>query len=194
MKKIAITGNIASGKSTVENFIKEKGYEVFDADKICHFAMQNDKKIIHKIKEVFGDITDNIGNIDRQKLGEIVFRDKYAKITLENILHPYVKKQLQKFFLQNSDKIFVFASIPLLFEAKMDKIFDKIILVCADENIRLKRIIKRNNFSKEHATARIQAQLSQEEKMKLADFIIQNNKDIETLKCEVEKILKNLQD
>lgn len=194
MKKIAITGNIASGKSTVENFIKEKGYEIFDADEICHFAMQNDTEIIQKIKETFKNTVSiaKDGNIDRKKLGEIVFTDNNAKTLLENILHPYVKEQLNKFFIQNIDKDFVFASIPLLFEANMENIFDKIILVCADEKTRLQRLIKRNNFTQEHANARIKAQMPQEEKIKLTNYTIFNDNDLNYLKQEVMKILNQI--
>ena len=194
MKKIAITGNIASGKSTVENFIKEKGYEIFDADEICHFAMLNDNEITQQIKETFKNtnVFDKDGHIDRKKLGEIVFADNNAKTLLENILHPYVKEQLNKFFAQNNDKDFVFASIPLLFEANMENIVDKIILVCADEKIRLERLIKRNNFSEEHAYARIKAQMPQEEKIKLANYIIFNDTDLNYLKQEVINVLNRI--
>ncbi len=192
MKKIAITGNIASGKSTVENFIREKGYEIFDADEICHIAMQENTEIIAKIIETYKNVIDKDGNIDRKELGEIVFADNKAKALLENILHPYVKEMLNEFFKRNSDKDFVFASIPLLFEAQMENIFDEIILVCADENIRLQRLMNRNNLTQEHAYARIKAQMPQEEKIKLADYKIINDADLISLKTEVINVLEKI--
>ena len=193
MKKIGITGNIAAGKSAVENIIKTLGYKVIDADKICHYALENNNAIIEEIKNVFNDF--NIlkdGKIDRNAVGKLVFSNIELKEKLENILHPFVKNEILKFFEQSKNENFVFASAALLFEANMQNLFDKTILVIASDDLRLNRLMQRNNFSQEEALLRLNAQNPQEEKIKLADFVIENNNSLDNLKGSIEKILKLL--
>jgi len=194
MKKIGITGNIAAGKTTVENIITEKGFKLIEADNICHFAMEEDLTIIKNIKNTFSNfnIIDNNGKINRKILGEVIFSNLELKSKLENILHPYVKEKIQKFISDNTNEDIIFISVPLLYETGMEKLCDKTILVCADENIRLTRLIARNNFSQEHALSRIKSQMPQEKKTELADFIIDNNSDLDSLKNQTEQILKEL--
>jgi len=193
MKKIGITGNIASGKTAVENIIKNSGFNVIDADFICHNALDSDAIIIGQIREAFSnyDIIDN-NAIDRRKLGNIVFENSNLKLGLENILHPYVKKEIDNFILNHSNDELIFVSVPLLYETGMESDFDKVILVIADENVRLKRLCERNNFTVEQAKLRINAQMPQNKKLALADFIIENNFDLETLELNTQKVIKNL--
>ena len=194
MKKIAITGNIAAGKTTVENLISNLGYKVINADDICHALLQNDQKVIKTIKKTFcnHNILDKNFQIDRQKLGETIFSNQILRKNLENIIHPLVKIQIQNFFEKNKTEDLLFVSVPLLFESNMQNMFDKTILVCANEKTRLERIIKRNNYSKEHAIQRIKSQISQDEKIKLSDFIIDNNGNINNLQQTIKKILNKL--
>lgn len=169
MLKIAITGNIAAGKSAVEGILS-KEFPVYDADKIAH-------KIL--------------GNIDRKALGEKVFSDETARKKLEEFIHPKVKDEILKIFNQSKDKC-IFVSIPLLFEAGFDKIFDKILFIECDDNIRLERLMKRNNFTKEQALKRMYAQAPQDEKIIKSDFIIHNNSTIENLEKQVLIFIRKL--
>lgn len=104
-------------------------------------------------------------------------------------MHPQVAVEIKKFYENNKSEKFLFVGIPLLFEAKMEALFDKIIFVYTDDNLRLERLLKRNNYTLEHAKARIKSQISQDEKVKKSDYIINNNSDIETLKKSVIELL-----
>ena len=178
MIKIAIVGNIAAGKSTVEKIIQDKGFKVFDTDKISHEILENS----NEIKEYFG-------TVNRKEIAKIVFSDNEKLKKLESIIHPKVKKELERIF--SRDEWIVFVSVPQLFEAGFDSMFDKIIYVTADENIRKERLIKRNAYTNEEAQKRIDAQ-SENNKAKLSDFIIENNSTIKNLTYQIEKILSIL--
>ena len=182
MLKVAIVGNIASGKSTVENFIKEMGYTVYDSDKISHDILAGS----YAVRKMFAEddiLTD--GQIDRKKLGAIVFKDKEKMKLLELILHPQIVTELLKIF-QGEDSA-VFVSVPQLFEANFEKLFDKIIFITADKNTRMERLMQRNGLSREDALLRIEAQAPDEEKISKCDFVIENNGDIEALKNRIRE-------
>ena len=178
MLKIAITGNIASGKSTVEKLIEDNGYKVYDTDKIAH-----------KILEISAEVKEAFGTTNRKEIAKIVFTNPEKLQLLESIIHPKVKEEILKIFNSNED--FIFISVPQLFETGFNKLFDKIIFVTADENIRKERLIKRNSLTPEEAQTRIDAQKDLNKK-ELSDFIIENNSNIEDLKKQVENILSIL--
>lgn len=192
MISIAIVGNIASGKSTVENVLRKKGYKVFDSDIIAHEVLEDlSEKILEAFKDY--DISEN-GRISRQKLGALVFDDKNLKEKLENIVHPEIKDRLKKIFEENKLEKYIFVSIPLLFEVGWRNLFDKILFIYTEDKIRLNRLMQRNNFTKDEALARIKSQLPQEEKVKVSDFIINNNHSIDVLQKYIERFIIQLED
>lgn len=178
MLKIAIVGNIASGKSTVEKIIESKGYKVYDTDKIAHEILATSDEI----KAIFG-------TNKRNEIAKTVFTDPKKLKQLEAIIHPKVKETLLQIF--ETDIEIVFVSVPQLFEAGFENLFDKIIYITADESIRKERLIKRNSFTTEEAQKRINAQ-SENGKKEKCDFVIENNGSLNDLQNQVLEILSIL--
>ena len=189
MKRIAISGNIASGKSTIQKILEEKGYKVLDTDDVAKTLLTVKNK---KLYETFRnyDVFEN-GEFSRFKMGQLVFSDKNAASKISSIMHPQIGEIIKDFFEENENEKFLFVGIPLLFEAKMENLFDEILFIYADDEIRLKRLIKRNGYTTEHALARINSQIPQEEKIKKSDYLIKNNKGEVELKKQIEKWLSN---
>lgn len=192
MYKFAISGNIASGKSVVEDILKQKGFIVFDTDKLSHEILSDFKSEVIKAFEGF-DITEG-NNISRAKLGKIVFENKDLKKKLEDIIYPKLKERILNIFNENQKEKYVFISIPLLFEVGWENMFDKILFVKTDDNVRLKRLMARNQLTIEEAERRLNSQKSQDLKVKKSDFIICNNDDIINLQKEVDEFIILLED
>ncbi|MBE9829791.1 dephospho-CoA kinase [Campylobacter concisus] len=188
----AITGSIASGKSTVLNLLKEQGFSVIDADVIAHEQLEICKC---EIAEFFGEqILDETGKIDRQKLGAIVFNDPKKLKILEQILHPKIKEEI----LSCATKLeclrqVYFVDIPLFFE-KEDRYteFKNIAVIYAPKELLLSRLMNRNGLSLEDAKARVELQMDIEQKRKKANFIIDNSGDKENLEQELDKFLRQI--
>lgn len=187
MKKIALCGNIASGKSVAQAFLKEQGFKVLDTDDVSHELLTVKNLPLYNAFKSY-DVFEN-GEFSRYKVGQLIFSDEDARQKIAAIMHPQIAKEIEKFFLANSDEDLLFVGIPLLFEAGMQNLFDKIIFICADDEIRLARLLKRNNYTVEHAKARIQSQMPQEEKIKQSDFVLNNNGTVEELE---EKIMQSI--
>lgn len=185
--KIAITGNIASGKSLVEKILSDKQYTVYDTDKIAHALL--DEISYFNGYDVF---TDN--KIDRKKLGNLVFSNNNVKKQLEEIIHPKIKDKIYEIFELHKFDNYVFISVPLLFETGFDTMFDKILLIMTEPHIQLQRLMQRNNLSEKEAIQRINSQLPQTEKIKKADFVINNNGSTEDVEVKVNEFLNNILD
>ena len=187
-----ITGSIASGKSTVVNLLKERGFSVIDADLIAHEQLEICKGEI--VCEFGEQILDEAGKIERKKLGAIVFREPKKLKNLEQILHPKIKAEI--FFkasqLEDLGEIY-FVDIPLFFEKKERYAeFKNIAVIYAPKELLLSRLISRNGLSLEDAKARVGLQMDIEQKRKMAKFVIDNSNDRENLKLELEKFLKQI--
>ena len=179
MLKVGISGKIAAGKSEVENILQTLGYNVFDLDKISHDLLENNEKIK-------AHILDEFKTLNRKELGKIVFSDNIKKQKLENIIHPELKNIILDIFEENQEESAVFISGALLFKTGFDKLFDKTIFINSKDEIRLERLIKRNNLDKESALERLNLQ----DDSSLANFIIENNSNISSLKEKVLEVLK----
>ncbi len=184
MIKVGLTGNIASGKSEVERILKELGYLVICADEIVH-RLYEDNEIKNLIMEKFG-------TTDRVELARMIFADAAKKKELEDILHPRVVKEIEKFFAENAGKNLVFASVPLIYEAGLEKLFDNVVLIVADNKTREKRLMARDDISQEFAELKMASQIPQEEKIKRADFVVENNGTAKNLEEEVISLVRHL--
>ena len=186
MRKVAITGNIASGKSEVEKILSSLGYKLIDTDEISHSLLQNDEEIKKQILDYFGkSVFDENNNVSRKALAGIVFSDKEKLTRLEKIIHPKVFLKIGEFFNQNKTEKICFVSVPQLFETKTHIAFDKILFISAPEELRKKRLMERNNLSEEEALLRINAQNSEKSKIEKSDFVVYNDKDLNYLKEQV---------
>lgn len=190
---IGLTGGIASGKSTVSTMIKEMDITVVDADVESRLAVQQGEPAYLKIISEFGtEILLKDGEIDRQKLGSIIFHQAEKRQILNEIVHPEVRKRMWNKIeaaKQNNEEVIVL-DIPLLFESKLTYMADKTILVYVDSSTQLERLMARNNLSKEEAEARIHSQMPLSEKVKLADVVIDNTGTIQQTKNQLIQILK----
>lgn len=190
MIKFALCGNIASGKSTVQKLLENQGYRVLDTDKVAHELLTvNNSELFLEFKNF--DVFEN-GEFSREKLGKLVFTNKEIKQKLENILHPQIREKIKEFFEQNQNEKYLFVGIPLLFEANMTDLFDKIIFIYADDDIRLKRLLLRNGYSVDYAKARLNSQMRQEEKTQKSDYVIYNNGSIEELNVNIIKLFEQI--
>lgn len=191
-KVIGLTGSIAVGKSTVTNYLTTHGYSVRDADEISRHALDPGTRCFQEVIKLF-DCLDELGCVDRKKLGNIVFHDSDKKQQLEDIIHPYVIEQL-KLGIENCQDEFIFLDIPLLYEVHLESLCDKIIVVYVDEQTQMRRLMQRNHITQEEALHLMRQQISIEKKKDMADFVIDNRKYYEDLYQEIERILKVLKD
>ncbi|NNU83265.1 dephospho-CoA kinase [Geobacillus sp. BMUD] len=190
---IGLTGGIASGKSTVSAMMRELGLPVIDADEAARAVVRPGEEAYRQIVAAFGpDIVQANGEIDRVKLGAIVFHDEEERKKLNAIVHPAVRRKMlaEKEALVRSGAKTIVLDIPLLFESGLTAWVDKILVVYVDDDVQLRRLMERNGFTEEEARARIRAQWPLAEKIKQADAVINNNGTREETRRQLLTILK----
>lgn len=189
---IGLTGGIASGKSTVSNMLSKLGIKVVDADRISK-ELSNREDVIKEIQDkISKDILNKEKKLDRIKLKNIVFNDKKKLNILNEIFHPRIREEFKKIKLNSSKRDIIIFDVPLLFETEMYKLCDKNILVYIDRDTQIKRLILRDNITKELAEKIINSQMSLEEKKEKSDILINNNKTIEELEIKIMEVYNNL--
>lgn len=191
MKKIGITGGIGSGKSIIGKILSIKGFPVFYSDKEAKRLMTENLKVMAKIKQVFGEEAYIDSNLNRSFLADKIFNQPKLKNKINSIVHPEVRHAFESFY-QNHKNTFVFNEAAILFETGSYKNFDANILVVADERIRIKRVMERDNVSLKSVQERMKNQWPDNKKIALADFTIENN-DYNLLVPQVERIIKELE-
>ncbi|RFU67747.1 dephospho-CoA kinase [Bacillus sp. V59.32b] len=192
---IGITGGIASGKSSVSQFIRDElGFTIIDADIASREVVEPGEEAYKQIVESFGpQLLHENQTIDRAKLGAIIFNDTEKRLLLNSIVHPAVRKKM----IAGKDAAFergentVFMDIPLLFESKLTSMVDKTLLIYVDEHVQLQRLMRRNDYSEAEALARITSQMPLADKKPLADAVIDNNGSLEETKWQVRQILRS---
>lgn len=191
---VGLTGGIVGGKSTVASMFRDLGAKIIDADILGHSVILPYKPAWKKIVKLFGeDILRKDLTINREKLGKIVFADQALLKKLNEITHPEIIKLIKKEInlardkTHNQEKILIIDAA-LIYEAKIDRLMDKIIVVYIDEDEQIKRLIKRNNLSKDEASQRVKSQIPMKEKIKMADYVIDNNDTLDKTKKQVETI------
>ncbi|WP_017294295.1 dephospho-CoA kinase [Geminocystis herdmanii] len=187
---IGLTGGIATGKSTVSNYLQEKyAIPVLDADIIARDAVKINSSIYYNIIDRYGEnILLNDGNLNRNKLGNIIFNNYAEKIWLESKIHPFVRDSFERKIQELSNPIIIL-SIPLLFEANMTDLVDQIWVINCDFATQLDRLKSRNNLTQKQAVDRINSQMPLSEKVKKADIVIDNNHNLLELYDRIDEIM-----
>jgi len=194
IRRIALTGGIATGKSYVAGKFKDAGVPIVDADVLSRDVVAPGTSGLAAVRKRFGpDAVRRDGTMDRVRMAQIIFKDKRARLDLEAIIHPAVQKAIDEFFASLPKRTpFAVADIPLLFETGRDKQFDQVIVVACPRELQLERLMVRNKLTKEDAERRLSAQLPIEQKVVKATHVIRTEKSFEETDQQVADVIKKL--
>lgn len=194
MYKLGLTGGIATGKSTVVSYLKEQGIPVIDADEVAHDLLAYDTGLLDELRHAFGNDIFVDNKLSRPELGKRVFGNDDALQTLNNITHPRIYKRIADLGTEAeaSGASLVVYDIPLLLETEPKMLFDGIMVVAINEDMQLTRLMKRNNLSKIDAQKRIDAQMPIQDKVALANFVIDNSGSREETYTQVANVLTTI--
>ncbi len=193
MIKIGLTGGIASGKSTVSQMLTELGFPVIDADVASRKVVEKGKPALKEIEKAFGsDVIQSNGELDRKKLGGLIFKDATKRQMLNEIVHPRVRAWMRDQIMVNEQigQVAVVLDIPLLIESTLKSWADRILLVYVPEEVQIKRLMDRDDITREDALLRINSQMPLDEKRALADRIINNQGSILESRSQLLDILE----
>ena len=193
MRVIGLTGGIGCGKSLAAQYFAELGALVIDADQLARAAIERGSDGFDEVVALFGDSILKDGNIDRRVLGELIFKDPIAKTKLENIIHPFVRREFEEAVASlNGDQVLVY-EIPLLVETNAHEKFDLVITVESEMENRIARLRGRGMHISE-IEGRVAAQATREQRIEVADFLIENDGSEDELLRQVENIWDSLHD
>ena len=194
MKRIGLTGSIGAGKSTVARLLRDRGIRVLDADVVAR-AVSNSKEVLEAVRETFGTEFVLENGLNRAKLATLVFQKPEARAQLNAIIHPPVRTEMnrQQLELEASGAQVVVQDIPLLFESKLEQLFDVVILVDAPLETRIARVMARDGISREAVLARDGAQMPASKKRKKASVTLQNTGLESELEAQLTSALKKLE-
>ena len=190
MIKVGITGGIGSGKSIIGTILTVIGFPVFNSDTEAKLLMINNEKVIHQVKQVFGDKAYTNNQLNRKYLADQIFNNEALKEQLNQIVHPAVRQEFEEWSKRQSSTI-VFNEAAILFETGGYKDFDYTILVTAPEELRIQRVVKRDNTTTQEVKNRMDNQWKDDKKKELASFIV-NNDNVTLITPQIEKILRDL--
>lgn len=189
-KKIGLTGVMGAGKSSVIALLKQQHIAVLDCDEINQRLLQKGNRGYMAIVDTFTEqLLDNDGNLDKQKLSDLIFSDPKKKQRAEKLLHPLIQQEIKTYCETCSDPL-VFIEVPLLFEVRWEAYFDEVWVVACDQELLLERLAEYRKVERTEAFRRMKFQLSQEEKCAKADVILYNN---DSMKMLNQQLLKELQ-
>lgn len=183
---VGLTGGIGSGKTTISKYFKSFGVPVYIADEEAKALMKRSKVIKRKLIQLFGESAYKNGELNRPFLASKIFSDKTLLLKMNTIVHPKVSSHFKR-WLKKQDAPYVIKETAIIFENKLENQYDYIITVIADEDLRVKRVMKRDRASKEKIKSIINNQMSDAEKIEKSDFVITNN-SLDDAKLEASKI------
>ncbi|ERI08623.1 dephospho-CoA kinase [Aneurinibacillus aneurinilyticus] len=189
---IGLTGGIACGKSTVSRMLAERDARIIDADMIAREVVRPGEEAWSLVVERFGrDILLANDELDRTKLGSLVFSDEQARLDLNAIVHPAIRGRMRQLIKEaQEEKIaLIVLDIPLLYESKLEYMVEKVVVVYCTANLQLERLMERNGFDEEEARRRIASQLSIEDKRLWADYVIDNNGTLSETEQQVDELV-----
>ena len=192
MLKVGITGGIGSGKSTITSLFHNLGVPIYNSDERAKWLMSNDVDLMDQIKILFGQESYSNNKLNRAHLANIVFQNHDLLKQLNAIVHPLVKIDFENWLLLQKNEPLVIKEAAILIESGAYKELDILIVVFANKEIRIKRVMNRDNVAKEDVEKRIETQLSDSERLKFAHYSIENNKDQSNLKKQVGELYKQL--
>jgi dephospho-CoA kinase len=187
MIKVGLTGGIGSGKTYAASFFEQLGVPVYNSDTRAKALMDNNEEIRDKLTQAFGQSVYNSSGLDRSKLAQIVFNNKHNLEVVNNIVHPMVAADFNLWLHQHTQHTYIIKEAAILIESGAYKEVDKIVVIYAPLKLRIRRVMQRDGMTEEQVKKRISKQMPQDEKLKYADFMIENN-GIQLVEQQVEKI------